>query len=125
MRMANSAAMLLPYDDLGAVRCGSNTTFSVAYTSLKYAQDARLHFKNIVDCTPTMRFSKETKRRSKLFNNYHKKPSESLDESLVNIAEALHLSPHTVTTYRARILAKMGFGSNAELTRYAIENGLV
>ena len=46
-------------------------------------------------------------------------------ESLVKIAEALHLSPHTVTTYRARILEKMGLSSNAELTRYAIENGLL
>lgn len=43
-------------------------------------------------------------------------------DSLVKIAETLHLSPHTVTTYRSRILAKMGFGSNAELTRYAIEH---
>lgn len=46
-------------------------------------------------------------------------------ESLVKIAETLHLSPHTVTTYRARILEKMGVSSNAELTRYAIENGLL
>ncbi|SNS89287.1 two component transcriptional regulator, LuxR family [Noviherbaspirillum humi] len=46
-------------------------------------------------------------------------------ESLVKIAETLHLSPHTVTTYRARILEKMGMKSNAELTRYAIENGLL
>ena len=46
-------------------------------------------------------------------------------ESLVKIAEALHLSPHTVTTYRARLLEKMGLSSNAELTRYAIENGLL
>ena len=46
-------------------------------------------------------------------------------ESLVKIADALHLSPHTVTTYRARILEKMGLSSNAELTRYAIENGLL
>jgi DNA-binding NarL/FixJ family response regulator len=46
-------------------------------------------------------------------------------ESLVNIAETLHLSPHTVTTYRARILEKMGLNSNAELTRYAVENGLL
>jgi len=45
--------------------------------------------------------------------------------SLVKIAEALHLSPHTVTTYRARIMEKMGVSSNAELTRYAIENGLL
>ena len=34
-------------------------------------------------------------------------------ESLVKIADALHLSPHTVTTYRARILEKMGLSSNA------------
>lgn len=46
-------------------------------------------------------------------------------ESLVKIAETLHLSPHTVTTYRARILQKMGMSTNAELTRYAIENGLI
>lgn len=46
-------------------------------------------------------------------------------ESLVKIAETLHLSPHTVTTYRSRILEKMGLSSNAELTRYAIENGLL
>ncbi len=46
-------------------------------------------------------------------------------ESLVKIAETLHLSPHTVTTYRARILEKMGLSGNAELTRYAVENGLL
>lgn len=46
-------------------------------------------------------------------------------ESLVKIAEILHLSPNTVTTYRTRILEKMGMTSNAELTRYAIENGLL
>jgi DNA-binding NarL/FixJ family response regulator len=46
-------------------------------------------------------------------------------ESLVNIGTTLHLSPSTVTTYRARILQKMGMKSNAELTRYATQNGLV
>jgi len=46
-------------------------------------------------------------------------------ESLVNIATTLHLSPHTVTTYRTRILRKMGLTSNAEMTRFAIENGLI
>lgn len=45
--------------------------------------------------------------------------------SLVRIAEQLHLSPNTVTTYRTRILEKMQFRSNADLTRYAIESGLV
>ncbi|HEY4540927.1 MAG TPA: response regulator transcription factor [Noviherbaspirillum sp.] len=46
-------------------------------------------------------------------------------ESLTKIAGTLHLSPNTVTTYRARIFQKLGVTSNAELTRYAIENGLL
>jgi len=46
-------------------------------------------------------------------------------DTLVDIGDQLHLSPKTVTTYRARILEKMGLGSNAELTRYALENGLL
>jgi two-component system, NarL family, invasion response regulator UvrY len=41
------------------------------------------------------------------------------------IAEELKLSVKTVSTYRARILAKMRLRSNAELTHYAIQNGLV
>jgi DNA-binding NarL/FixJ family response regulator len=45
--------------------------------------------------------------------------------SLKEIAERLHLSPKTVTTYRARILEKTGLTSNAELTRYMVENGLL
>ncbi|MBN8447426.1 response regulator transcription factor [Accumulibacter sp.] len=46
-------------------------------------------------------------------------------EGLNHIAEALHLSPKTVTTYRARIVEKTGLHSNAELARYALEKGLL
>jgi DNA-binding NarL/FixJ family response regulator len=45
--------------------------------------------------------------------------------SLIQIGTTLHLSPNTVTTYRARILEKMSMSSNAELTRYALENGII
>jgi two-component system, NarL family, invasion response regulator UvrY len=41
------------------------------------------------------------------------------------MAEALHISVKTVSTYRARILEKTGFESNAEIISYAIRNGLV
>lgn len=41
------------------------------------------------------------------------------------VAEELSVSVKTVSTYRARILLKMNMGTNAELTRYAITNGLV
>ena len=46
-------------------------------------------------------------------------------ESLANIAITLHLSPNTVTTYRARICQKIGLKSNAQLARYALEHGLL
>ncbi len=46
-------------------------------------------------------------------------------ESLVAIAAALHLSPSTVTTHRARILEKMGMKTNAELTRYGLDHGML
>lgn len=46
-------------------------------------------------------------------------------ESLIAIGETLHLSPKTVTTYRTRILEKLGLSSNAQLARYAVENGLL
>ena len=41
------------------------------------------------------------------------------------IGEELSLSVKTISTYRARLLEKMGMSSNAEITRYALENGLV
>lgn len=44
---------------------------------------------------------------------------------LSDIAEALALSPKTVSVYRARVLEKMGLSNNAELTHYAIKHGLV
>jgi len=44
--------------------------------------------------------------------------------SVGEIAAELHLSVKTVSTYRSRLLEKMGMGSTAQLIRYAIQNGL-
>jgi DNA-binding NarL/FixJ family response regulator len=44
---------------------------------------------------------------------------------LADIAEALNLSPKTVSVYRARVLEKLQLDNNSELTVYAIRNGLV
>lgn len=41
-----------------------------------------------------------------------------------DIGDLLHLSPKTVSTYRSRILEKMGLASNADLTRYVVEHAL-
>ncbi len=45
--------------------------------------------------------------------------------SVSEIAAQLSLSVKTVSTYRTRILEKMGISSNAQLMRYALEHGLV
>ena len=46
-------------------------------------------------------------------------------KELKEISTELALSAKTVSTYRARLLEKMNMKTNAELTYYAIQNGLV
>jgi len=41
------------------------------------------------------------------------------------IAEELHLSITTISTYRARVLEKMSMATTAELMHYALQNHLV
>ncbi len=51
----------------------------------------------------------------------HIASGKTVSETAVEMA----LSIKTISTYRARALEKMGMRTNAELTRYAIKNGLV
>ncbi|MFN8623520.1 MAG: response regulator transcription factor [Chloroflexota bacterium] len=44
--------------------------------------------------------------------------------SLTEIADELGVSLRTVSTFRARVLDKLGLSRNAELTRYVVEHGL-
>jgi two-component system invasion response regulator UvrY len=46
-------------------------------------------------------------------------------KTLSEIADLLSLSDKTISTYRARVMEKMGMRTNAELTHYAIQNKLV
>lgn len=46
-------------------------------------------------------------------------------ESVSAIAHALHLSVKTISTYRSRLLEKLGVNSNAELATYAHQHGLL
>jgi DNA-binding NarL/FixJ family response regulator len=45
--------------------------------------------------------------------------------AVTEIARELSLSAKTVSTYRTRILEKMGFSTNADLTSYALRNSLI
>lgn len=49
----------------------------------------------------------------------------AVGHTLKAIAARMHVSPKTVTTYRTRILQKLGLRSNADVVRYAIEHGLM
>jgi DNA-binding NarL/FixJ family response regulator len=44
---------------------------------------------------------------------------------LTEIGKQLFISDKTVSTYRTRLMEKMGFKKNAELTLYAIKNNLI
>ena len=46
-------------------------------------------------------------------------------KTVSQIARELYLSVKTISTYRARVLEKMDMQNNAELTHYALQNGLV
>ena len=46
-------------------------------------------------------------------------------QTVTEVAQTLHLSPATISTYRARILQKMQMRTNAELTHYAVKHRLV
>ena len=69
--------------------------------------------------------------------DYERSPHETLSDreyqtlcliasgkGLTDVAEEMRLSVKTVSVYRARLLEKMKLKNNAELTHYAIKNGL-
>jgi len=49
----------------------------------------------------------------------------AVGRSVSEIAQELCISVKTVSTYRSRVLEKMKFSTNADLTTYALKNGLV
>jgi two-component system, NarL family, invasion response regulator UvrY len=46
-------------------------------------------------------------------------------KTVTEIAVELSLSPKTISTYRARVLEKLGVKNSAQIVQYAIRNGLV
>ncbi|MBS0448611.1 MAG: response regulator transcription factor [Proteobacteria bacterium] len=46
-------------------------------------------------------------------------------ETIGHMADSMALSVKTVSTYRTRVMEKMGLESNSDLTYYALKNGLI
>jgi DNA-binding NarL/FixJ family response regulator len=49
----------------------------------------------------------------------------SSGKTVSEVAEELHLSVATVSTYRGRILQKLNLSTTAQLMHYALKNNLV
>lgn len=49
----------------------------------------------------------------------------AVGKSVCDIASELDLSPKTINTYRARLLDKLNFKTNSELTQYAVRHDLM
>ena len=71
--------------------------------------------------------STTTSRCTPIFPSANSRSSASWrpGKSVSEIAHELSLSVKTVSTYRTRVLEKMCFRSNADITSYAVRNGLV
>ena len=68
----------------------------------------------------------ETPLHGKLSNReYEVMRMISFGKKNKEIAEEICVSPKTVSSYKRRILDKMGMKTNAQLTEYAIRNGLI
>ena len=109
-----------------------------------YLEKETIH-DNIIKAIQTVQLGKKfitpsvAEKLADAFNsNSNKQPHELLSDrefdvfkllasgkSVSEIAGQLSLSTTTVSTYRSRILEKMGIRSNAELTRYALERKLI
>jgi two-component system, NarL family, invasion response regulator UvrY len=46
-------------------------------------------------------------------------------ETISRMAQNMSLSIKTISTYRTRVMEKMGLHSNSDLTYYALKNGLL
>jgi DNA-binding CsgD family transcriptional regulator len=128
----------VPYGDC---LCGRTAVSGELLTSDSCFTDAR-HERTFTDMTAHGHYIIPLKSREKLASDLmedsERPPHESLSprefqvmsliasgKTVSEIAEELGVSVPTVSTFRARILEKMSMKTNAQLTHYAIKNGLL
>jgi two-component system, NarL family, invasion response regulator UvrY len=49
----------------------------------------------------------------------------AVGRTLAAMSAELHISTKTISTYRARVLSKLGLSTNADLVRYCLQQGLI
>lgn len=86
------------------------------YISASLADKLAVHIQNPGDSAPHEQLSDREFEILRMI---------AMGKSVTRIAEELHLSDKTVSTYRTRILEKMSLTTNAELMRYCLDHALV
>jgi len=105
-----------PDELLRAVRLVLNGS---RYVSDSLAESMAANLEQSRDPTPQPRHSALTAREFQIFRKL------AIGAPVGGIARELSLSVKTVSGYRSRILEKMAFKSNADVTAYALRSGLI
>ena len=75
--------------------------------------------RNTIELSGAPRHQRLSRREFQIFC------SLAAGKTVTEIGESLFISVKTVSTYRSRLMEKMGLKTNSELTYYAVKNGLI
>ncbi len=130
--------MLSIYDDEQYINRALKAGASGYLTKSVASEELELAIKKIISGEKYLSSEVASKMASFIYTDKEKNKHELLSEreyqvfnqlakgnTTSEIAEELHISPKTVSTYRERVMEKMGMSRNSELIHYAIKNKLI
>jgi DNA-binding NarL/FixJ family response regulator len=130
--------MLSIYDDEQYINRSLKAGASGYLTKSVASDELELAIKKILNGEKYLSSEVASKMASYIYTQREKQKHELLSEreyqvflyivqghTTSEIAEELHLSPKTISTYRDRIMDKMEMSRNSELIHYALKNKLI
>lgn len=130
--------MLSIYDDEQYINRALKAGASGYLTKSVASEELELAIKKIISGEKYLSSEVASKMASFIYTDKEKNKHELLSEreyqvfnqlakgnTTSEIAEELNISPKTVSTYRERVMEKMGMSRNSELIHYAIKNNLI
>jgi DNA-binding NarL/FixJ family response regulator len=130
--------MLSIYDDEQYINRALKAGASGYLTKSVASEELELAIKKVISGEKYLSSEVVSKMATFIYSDKEKPKHELLSEreyqvfsllargnTTTEIAEELHISPKTVSTYRDRIMEKMGMSRNSELIHYAIKNKLI
>ncbi|PLW94531.1 MAG: DNA-binding response regulator [Marinilabiliales bacterium] len=130
--------MLSIYDDEQYINRALKAGASGYLTKSVASEELELAIKKVISGEKYLSSEVASKMATFIYSDKEKNKHELLSEreyqvfhqlakghTTNEIAEELHISPKTVSTYRERIMEKMGMSRNSELIHYAFKNKLI